>query len=261
MAAGSPTQIIMAITLEDFEDLVFTYARTHGQPFIKWSERAKLRAFIGRELQQIMEEKKLLYDDNITFDTASTDNGVYNLMAADTYVSTARTALNGSTVYVQILQPEYVSIEDSVLLGPNGKPGFWSVADASKQLWYDFRTVADAQPQYAVLIPPYFMRLFPGPSATFDVTVAGWIQHFDIAEDGTADTKELWLDAGSVNGAAQAIAGSLCLVGAEGAGVQAAGALKQLGMDALTKAQGRAASLLQGQKIRGANYKRTVNLS
>lgn len=240
----------MATTLEAFESLVFQYARSHGQPFIKWQERAELRAFINRELQSINEEKKLLYDDNITFDTTSTDSGAYNLMLADTYLSVSKTAAEGTNTYVQILEPEFVFIEDAVLVGTDGMPGLVSVDEGTR--WpYDYRTVADAQPQYAALLPPSTLRLIPAPNAAYDVTISGWIQHFDLTEDGIADTKALWLDAGSVKGAAMAIAGELIYVGAEGPAIQAALTLVERGKSQLSKASSRAAAYLQGPQVRG----------
>lgn len=233
----------MAITLEEFEDLIFTYARSHGQPFIGWTERAKLRAFVNRHLQRINEEKKLVYDDNVTFATTSSDSGVYEFIpSTDTYYSVRR------AVYVQLLEPEIVLVEGAALIDFEGMPGLISVDEGNRQ-FYDYRTVADAQPQRAMLLTGA-LRLIPAPDAAYDVTVCGWIRHFDLTADGTADTAELWIEDGAADPLAMAIAGELISVGSEGQTTQVGIGLAERGMAKLTKAASRAASLIQGQQVR-----------
>ena len=244
-------------TLEQYLQLIFSFARNHGQPFLKWQEQAELRAFVNRELQAINEEKKLVYDENITFDTTATDSGYYDLMDDDKYVSTLRTALKGSTVYVQILELEVVLVEGSPLLDADGLPGLVSVAEANDWV-YDYRTVTDAQPQKALQIPPYVLRLIPAPNAVYDITLCGWIQHFDLTT--CLDTEVLWLDSGAVAGTAMKIAGELCMVGAEGPALEAAMGLSNRGMARLSKAASRAHSVLQGPQVRGRRTQEIYSL-
>lgn len=236
------------ITVEEFEDLIYNgYARTHGQPFIKWTQRAELRAFVSRQLRSFVEQTMCLYDDNVTFSLTSADDGTYDLLDEDVFSSA-------------VLQPEYVVIASNPCTNAEGLPGMVSVAEANN--WaYDYRTVADAQPQKALLIPPNTLRLIPAPDATYSGVVCGWVQHFDLTADGTYDTTNLNLRHGSIDAAAAYIAGELLLPGAEGPAVEKAVGLRELGLSKAQKATSRANSFLAGFQTRGPRRSYTYQLS
>jgi hypothetical protein len=237
----------MATTVEEFVKLVFTYARTHGQPFLKWQEQAELRAYISRQLFRFVEQTKVLYDDNVTFDTTASDDGTYDLMDTDVFSRA-------------VLEPEVVLVEDAPLLGDDGLPGLVSVAQANDYA-ADYRTIARAQPQKALLIPPQTLRLIPRPDAAYDVTVSGWVQHFDLTGASAYDTTPMEIGDGTIDAAAKYIAGEMILVGGEGPSLEAGNALIQIGLSQAKKASGRAASFLQGPMVRGRRTSSTVTLS
>ena len=242
----------MATTREEYLELIYGYAKYHGQPWIEWQDQAKLRAFVTRELQAIVEDTKILYDDNVTFDTTSSDDGTYDLLNTDATVGTAMSSA--------VLEPELVLVEDSPLLDYNGLPGLISVAEAN-DFAYDYRTTTRVRPQFACLFPPKTLRLIPRPDAAYDVTISGWIQHFDLDGATVTDSTEMNLDARSVKGSAMAIAGELIMVGAQGAALEAARALVNAGRSQLVKASGRAATFLQGPTIRGRRLGSIYTLS
>lgn len=234
MAAGSP-YLTMATTVEEFVKLVYAYARTHGQPFLKWQEQAELKAFIGRHLSVFVEQTKVLYDDNVTFDTTSTDDGTYDLLDTDVFSRA-------------VLEPEVVLVEDLQLLDENGLPGLISVAEANDYA-YDYRTTTRARPEKALLIPPQTLRLIPRPDAAYDVTVSGWVQHTDITTMG--DAADMEIGDTSIDAAAKYCAGELISVGGEGPGLAAGQSLMAQGLSQAKRAAGRAAAFLQGPTVRG----------
>lgn len=237
------------ITVEQFEELVFTYARTHGQPFIKWQDRANLREFISRQLRRFVEQTMVLYDDNVTFTTTSSDT-TYDLL------NTGATAVFSKAV----LQPEAVLVSGEYLLNEDDEPGLVSVAEANR--WAsNYRGLTRARPQKALLIPPSTLRLIPQPDAAYSCVLCGWVQHTDLTASGIVDTTDLDLRHGSIDAAAQFIAGELLLPGAEGPTVAAAVALRDLGLNSAVKASSRAASFLQGRQVRPLRRQTIYSLS
>jgi len=227
----------MATTVEEFEELVFAYARAHGQPFIKWQDRAKLRAYISRQLFRFVEQTKVLYDDNVTFDTTSSDDGTYDLL--------------DTTIFSRaVLEPEVVLVESLPLLDTSGLPGLYSVSELN-DLPFDYRTMTDGRPEYAALFPPQTLRLAPAPDAAYDVTISGWVQHFDLTGSSVKDTTDMELGDGTVDAAAMFIAGEFIMVGGEGPSLAAGAGLSEKGLAMAKRASGRAASFLQGPTIRG----------
>lgn len=230
----------MAITREEFVDLVWQTARGHGVPYIRQTEVETLLKFVNRKLQEFVQRTRILYDDNVTFTTADTDDGTYDPADLDTFSR-------------EILEPEVVLIEGSPLLAANGKPGLWSVKEAN-DLPYDYRNVAAGQPQMAILFQSgaeYTIRLAPSPDDAYDGIVSGWVQHFDLLGEGVGDATELELPKASVDAAAQFIAGELCIPGSEGVAREAAESLSARGLAMGEKHAVRSMVLLQGPQVRG----------
>lgn len=230
----------MAITREEFIDLVWETARGHGVPYIRRTDGDALLKFINRKLQEFVERTRILYDDNVTFATTASDDGTYDPADLDTFSR-------------EILQPEVVFIEGQALLDASGKPGLWSVREAN-DLPYDYRNLADGQPQMAILFQSgaeFTFRLAPAPDAVYDGIVSGWVQHFDLLGADVNDGTELELPKASVDAAAQFIAGELCIPGAEGVAREAAEGLSARGIAMGEKHAVRSMVLLQGPQVRG----------
>lgn len=235
----------MATTVEQFVNLVYQYARAHGQPFLKWQEQAELRAYISRQLFRFVEETKVLYDDNVTAETVD-GTGTYDLLDTDIFSRA-------------VLEPEFVYIAGDVLLDDDGMPGLISAAQANDYI-ANFRTAAEARPTKAYLMPPQTLRLIATPDDEYAVVISGWVQHFDLTGASVYDTTAMQLGDGSIDAAAMYCAGQLISVGAEGPGLEAGISLSNAGMAMAKKAAGRAASFLQGPMVRGQRTYSTYSL-
>lgn len=234
------------MTVEEFESLIWSYARAHGNPFIEWTERNKLRLFVNRHLQRFVELTKVLYDDDIDFDTTASDDGTYDLTDTDVFARI-------------VLEPEYVIVNGNACLGFDGLPGFTSVQELN-DLPYDYRTVARGTPEYAALIPPNTLRLVPRPSAVLDCAIAGWYQHYDLTGSAVLDTTDIDLPNGAIDAAAQFIAAELIMVEAEGEAIKKAQFLAERGLAQGKKAATRSSSFLQGQMVRGRRHRHNYTL-
>jgi hypothetical protein len=225
-----------------FENLVYNYARAHGVPYISRSEQADFREFVSRKVRHFVEQTRCLYDDGVTFTLTSADDGTYDLLDEEVFSRA-------------VLEPRIVLISTSAssgfspLLDNDSLPGLCSLADADD--WgFDYRNVADAQPQKAMLFPPQTLRLTPAPNTTYYGVISGWVQHIDLTAAAITDETDMELPETVLDACAHFCAGELILVGAEGPSVAAAIALANRGLELGSRYAAKASSMLLGDSAR-----------
>lgn len=236
------------MTREDFEALVLSYAKAHGQQYIQTTEVAKLREFLNRMFTRICAEHKLIYDDNITFTVTSSSTGIFDLRDTDVFGK-------------QIIACDQVVVNSNLLRRLDGTAGGWSVDELTKfeEQW---RTASANEPQAWAARPPHHIRLYPRPDATYsNSAVAGWITHPDITASGFLDTTELSFAPEDCEPIARYCVAELLLPYADGTSLEKAMQIKALAEKELDAGSSRAGRMYQGPFVRGKYRRRVYHLN
>lgn len=229
-----------SMTLEDFRTLVFTIAKTHGQPYIKLTDTADLNALINESLRRLCVDTKCLYDDNVTFTLSTSVSGRFD-MRDTTYFSR------------EMVDIRRVVIDGSPLWGPTASQHLFSVEQIERDV-PNYRTAATGKPSRAAVIPPSTLILSPAPSSVYsNCFVSGWYLP-DLLE---LDTDELALNEEDQRDAAYQVAYDLILPTAEGTSLEKAEYLRKKAELAKTNIASRATYRLGGPSQRKA-YRQTI---
>lgn len=212
------------MTQETFRDLVFTYARVYGQPYIESSNVAQMKQFLVRCLGEFCVETKCLYRDKVALTLSTSVDGRFPLR---------------STTYFEypMFEIRRVVIDSQTLGGPYEKSGLWSM-EQIELTEPNYRTATSGKPRYAATIPPATLLLVPEPDQVYsNCFVSGWSVHSDFDEN---DQTELQIAEEDSEAAALHAAYKLILPFANGPSLEKAVALRNLADSAKDEVSARA---------------------
>lgn len=222
------------MTLEDFRTLVFTIAKTHGQPYLKLTDVADLVALINESLRRLCSDTKCLYDDSVALTLSTSVGGRFD-MRDTTYFAR------------EMVDIRRVVVDSSPLLGPTATQHIYGVEDIGR-IVPDYRTAAAGKPARAVVIPPRTLLLVPAPASVYsNCYVSGWY----VPSLLELETDELALNEEDQRDAAYHVAYDLVLPTAEGTSLEKAEYLRRKAEMAKVNIASRALSRLGGPSQRG----------
>ena len=220
------------MTWEDYRSYVFDISKTNGQPFIKWTETAKLDAFLLRRLHSFCAETKCIRRDKVAFTIDSDSDGRFDL--------------RDTTVFaLPMCDISQVVLNSNTLLGRDGL-GEYSLDEIERSV-QNYRTASEGTPSRWCIVPPTTLLLVPAPSAVLsNCYVSGWA----LQPEPASESEEMLLAPEDTDAAAYDAAFALIYPQANGESMEKAMNLRQMAEAEKAQVTARHARRLHGGKPR-----------
>jgi hypothetical protein len=175
--------------LSDFLTRVVTYASVDGAPFLDTT--AERQVFIGEKLQDFTVQCPCIYFDDITL-TLTANTRLYRF---DDYTSTL--TRSGMT-QMALSEPTCVWVNGTALRNFQGHPG--PVGSKEIEDWFP-QSINDtgSEPRFWGIHAPGTIFLYPTPTTTPTVRLAGWAQHPQITTSTVISTTAVSLPTSHLN--------------------------------------------------------------